>query len=44
MGTIEWEWKIGYKLINSQEKLVLNGFHMRILKNDDERFQYGGFT
>ena len=29
-GTIEWEWKVGYKPCHSLEKLVSNEFHTRI--------------
>ena len=37
-GTIEWEWKVGYKPSHSLEKLVSHGFHMRILKPDGKGF------
>ena len=43
-GTIEWEWKGGYKPSHSLEKLVSHGVHTRILKPDGKEFQDGGFT
>ena len=43
-GTIEWEWKVGYKPSYSQEKLVSHGFHTKLLKPDGKGFEYVGFT
>ena len=43
-GTIEWEWKEGYKPSYSLEKLVSHGFHTKLLKPDGKGFEYGCFT
>ena len=43
-GSIEWEWKVGYKPSYSQEKLVSHGFYTKLLKPDGKGFEYVGFT
>ena len=44
LSFIEWEWKVGYKLSHSLEKLVSHEFHTRILQPIGKGFRYGGFT
>ena len=43
-GITEWEWKIGYKLSHSLEKLVSHEFQMRILLPICKGSGDGGFT